>query len=302
MSRVDFTNPFVVARWLRCLEPKSSCGYLIKPNLSLPKRVLGFSFSSNSVGLRGPENVGASQTILGTSYAMGFGVNSGENWHDLLLSPDRWFNCGLPVGPEEWIRILDEKYRGSYERALFIYHPNVLQHAVTYLKWRQSNKTLFEFMNWKSGRMECLRLWIKRRLQYRRRLADGTVAYVSGVRCNAHYARVNLEKDAELVSTSVARIGALLKRFRSVTVVKVPIKEHLAALQPSARPFQELAQEFENYWQVCAQGWIDHPDVRVVEAPLFAAEDYNPLDTHWSATGNRKFTEWLPGAVSGFEM
>lgn len=160
-TKIDFTNPFIVRRWLRMLETDDEIAYLIKPNISFSKREIGFSINSNRFGLRGPATADAKNVIIGTSFGMGFGVDIGKNWYELDLDTRNWFNAALPVGPREWCAILNRFYKGNFEHALFVYHPNVLQHGSAYLRWRDSGRNIFDFWGWRTSFTGCAKIKLK---------------------------------------------------------------------------------------------------------------------------------------------
>ena len=83
-TEINYRAPLQARRWIKLLKPHPVYDFLIKPNLKLPISKLGFLFSSNRLGLRSPDNISANTVFIGTSFAMGFAVNNGENWYDYI--------------------------------------------------------------------------------------------------------------------------------------------------------------------------------------------------------------------------
>jgi hypothetical protein len=120
----NFSNPLYGRKWLRLLHDDPISGIRIQPNLELPPRVLGFSFRSNSLGLRGPDDVHAPNVVFGTSFGMGFAVDNGLNWYEKCLD-NQWLNLSLPVGIRQIEALFDAVYQGPAQTALVLYHPNL---------------------------------------------------------------------------------------------------------------------------------------------------------------------------------
>lgn len=160
-------------RWLMLLRHDEVSSIRIVPDISLPMSVLGFTFSSNHNGLRGPSDEYAETIILGTSFAMGFGVDDGCNWYDAFPSKG-YFNASIPVGPRQWNSILNSCFKGKRTTALFIYHPNIWQHAINYEKLHVSKKTAFEYFNWKTGLLECALLQRRKLKEWHEKTLQGS--------------------------------------------------------------------------------------------------------------------------------
>ena len=58
---LDLTQPLQVRQYLRLLREDRLTGIRVRENLSVPKRRLGFSFSSNRFGLRGPHDTACTE-------------------------------------------------------------------------------------------------------------------------------------------------------------------------------------------------------------------------------------------------
>ena len=83
---LNLAFPLWTRKWLALLETDADVGIRIKKDLKLGREVLGFSFSSNRFGLRGPCDPTSSTAVFGTSYAMGFSVDDGDNWYDGFIA------------------------------------------------------------------------------------------------------------------------------------------------------------------------------------------------------------------------
>jgi hypothetical protein len=89
-----------------------------------------------------------------------------------------------------------------------------------------------------------------------------------------------------------------------VLAVRVPIKEDLAGRQGISEKLRHLAAHNDEWWNF----FSSHADgrVRAVELPsdAFEAADFHSYDTHWTTSGNEKFTRLVrpflqEAAVSG---
>ena len=160
--KLDFSHPLQARKWLKLLEPHKRFGFLIKRDKVLPQSLLGFSFSSNRLGLRGPCNQKAGIVCMGTSYAMGFSVNNGNNWWELMGSDsDNILNLGLPVGIAEWLELAKLYYNGKRDTLLLLYHANWYSHEEQYSRWRQTRQRVHEFFRWKTTLTDCTLLSLR---------------------------------------------------------------------------------------------------------------------------------------------
>jgi hypothetical protein len=299
--RVCFINPINGRLWLSLLEPHPRYGLLFKRNLHYPKGVLGFSFSSNEHGLRGPANPAAPGVILGTSFGMGLSVDDGDNWYDLLLDKDQWFNGSMPVGPQNHSNLLDDLYRGSYETLLYLYHPNLWKTAQGYVKAEESGQDIFQTLGWQTALWPTVALypkWLAKELYKTNqgwsvhRKWDGQDFYF-----NARYSYMPLSKNLPLAESQMAILNGLFRRFTHVIAVRTPIKEDLAGRDGMSDRLRTLAAHNDDWWNFFASNV--EPGVRAIELPTeaFGASDFLPYDTHWTATGNEKFARLVRPAL-----
>lgn len=161
----NFSNPMYGRKWLRLLREDPVSGIRILPNLDLPSRNLGFSFRSNSLGLRGPSNVSAPNVVIGTSFAMGFAVDNGLNWYEKCLD-GMWLNLGLPVGMRQIEALFNAEYQGPARTALVLYHPNTWMQTRVLEPCHTRGVSTFKAMSWQVGFWPCLKLYL-RRLRWR---------------------------------------------------------------------------------------------------------------------------------------
>ena len=285
---LDFTQPFQARKWLRLLLEDPTSGIRIKPNLHLGPEALGFSFTSNAYGLRGPSSSIASAVVLGTSYAMGFAVDRGQDWFDGLLRPDEWFNAGLPVGPQEWTGLLDAYHRGERRLALFIYHPNIWPSAIAYTRWRSSGTGVFRHFGWRIGTWGCLRLHFRRVRSRAALLREGKrIIFTShGQRfcldstyCNIRIAHCDLQAAA-------ANLQKLLNSFNKIICVRVPIKEEFLPEHLRNTHFDHAKQCYEDMWAFTRRVVSMNPNAVLSELGGFEIQHYHGFDTHLNAHGN----------------
>lgn len=294
---VNFSNPFNARMWLSQLVADSRHGLLFHPDLDLPRKALGFTFSTNRFGLRGPAAAEGGGVVLGTSFAMGLSVNNGENWWDLILDRDGWFNGGMPVSPRDHEAVLDDFYRGSYDTLLYLYHPNLWKTATGFEAARASGRTIFEQMRWSAELRDAAvgyPKWIARELakiwmglSLYRRWGGRTFHF------NASYNFLDPERNAAFLDDQTAVLARLFARFRRVVVVRVPIKEELGHLSGPSPRLDQLRANYEALWNRF-RGKLDPAiQVHTVPAADFDPDDFLPYDTHWSAAGNRRFAAAL---------
>ncbi len=302
--KIDFTNPFVVRKWLGMLNPDADIGYLMEKRMKYPSSKLGFSIDSNQFGLRGPSAEFAENVILGTSYGMGFGVDIGSNWYELGMDASNWFNAALPVGPCEWAEILNRFYRGSHKHALFIYHPNFMLHGVTYLKWKKTGKSVFEHLGWKTSLLDCAKIRIRSVARDRENRRVGRVLYVRDggevYKINSTYSSVS-ESDLGYLSEVYSALMRVLCRFERVTVVRVRIKEEMVPVDLQNDFLRRTFNQYDALWASAKDAMQRHDFISFHEAPSFGLSAYNPYDTHWNSKGNECFAKYLTTKFNNFE-
>jgi hypothetical protein len=294
---LDFFLPTQTRKWLALLEPDSRCGFRIRTNLDLPAGELGFSFRSNALGLRGPAAVGGGGVCLGTSFAMGFTVDNGENWYEQCLLPQEWLNLGLPVGEGQLESLLELHYEGAAETALVVYHPNFWYYAQRYAGWATSGQDVFSYFRWQTDPAACEKLeqsmLMMRRMKAAKGLAlecrlDGLDYYLETALWNFDF-----RAGAEFAERAAGTWRRMLSRFKRCLVVRFPIKQEV---WPSEGRNQALRATLDNYaegWSRFAGAMSALPNTDCVECPGFGLGDYFPLDGHWNATGNARFAAFV---------
>jgi hypothetical protein len=296
-KRVCFSNPISGRRWLNLLDAHPRFGLEFKPNLNFPAEVLGFSFATNRHGLRGPANAAAPGVILGTSFGMGLSVDNGSNWYDLLLDPERWFNGAMPVGIRNHVNLLDDLYRGSYDTLLYLYHPNIWKASQSFESAAQTGRNIFQTMGWKTGLRETLLFYPKWMTRECYKARDGLSVHSrwngQDFHFNARYAMIELKRNRDFAAAQMALLNQIFGRFTTVVAVRAPIKEDIAGSRGFTPLLEALAAHNNEWWSFFTANTASH--VRSFRLPdnEFVSVDFLPYDTHWSASGNRKFVELL---------
>lgn len=288
--------PLQGRKWLSLLETDDDVGFLIRKDLKLPPEVLGFGFSSNRFGLRGPCDPTSGTAIFGTSYAMGFSVDDGDNWYDGLFSRGA-MNYGLPVGLREFEVLFDRHHTGPCETAIFLYHPNIWAHVTYYVGWRQSGKTVFEHLRWDTSLTGALDR-SRQVVTMLRGTAAGrpVVAEISGEHwlLNPTYGKFDLEGGRADYEAGIASLLGILTRFERVLVFRVPTKEELAASLLDHAPLTALKANHLAGWDYFKSAVVSRLDhCTVDEGEEFTLGDHHRCDTHWNRAGNAKMRDLL---------
>jgi len=293
---LNLAFPLWTRKWLALLETDADVGIRIKKDLKLGREVLGFSFSSNRFGLRGPCDPTSSTAVFGTSYAMGFSVDDGDNWYDGLFR-DGAMNYGLPVGLREFEILFDRHHAGTCGTAIFFYHPNIWSHVSSYARWRLGGKTTFEHFRWDTSLQGAL----EKSLQMVKTLR-GTgagrplVAEILGRHwlLNPAYARFDLDGGRAEYEAGVDALLRVLTRFDRVLVFRIPTKEELAVPHLDHAPFAALREDHLRGWAYFKAAVVARLKTCVVhEGEGFTLADHHPCDTHWNRAGNAKMRDLL---------
>lgn len=294
---LNMASPLQTRKWLSVLETTDETGILIGRNLDLQSDVLGFRFTSNRHGLRGPCDTNASTVVFGTSYAMGFSVDDGDNWYDDGLFRRGALNLGLPVGLREFEILLNRLHTGPCETAVFFYHPNIWSHHFSYASWRQSGQSTFEHFRWDmtlTGALERT----GRMIEVMRGKAAGRpiVAEIDGVYhlLNPCYSRFDIDRHRAIYDAGSATILGVLRRFRRVLVFRIPTKEELSVRHLEYAPLVALRINHLDGWRYFETKVVSRLANCVVhDGAGYSLTDYLPCDTHWSREGNSKMKELL---------
>lgn len=290
---VNFTNPLNGRRWLQLLVSDPRHGIRFRPDLELDRSELGFSFRTNTLGLRGPRATGAPNVLLGTSFAMGLSVDNGDNWYERLLEPGQWFNAAMPVGPRNHVRLLDDMYTGSGQTLLYLYHPNLWKTAQGYLKADREGRDIFSVLRWKTDRASTWRLYGRWAIKEMAKTGSGFSHYarIDGAPWyfNSGYARLDFAANSALFEEVMSQISGLFARFDKVLVIRVPIKEELAADLGFSPRLGALSAGYGRFWEAFCGRVAPHVLTHALPRAEFSFADFLPYDTHWSVQGNQTF-------------
>ena len=293
----NMSFPLQGRKWLSLLEEDRRFGLRIRPDLDLDRSHLGFTFSSNRLGLRGPCAAAGPGVIFGTSYAMGFAVDNGCNWYDDPLFHKEFLNLGLPVGFSHMREMLDQHYTGPGETGVFLYHPNIWTFCVDFARWQASGQSLFDFMRWQTGLEAALEKSLARVRATTPTGMDGQIIEKIGDRhylFNPNYALFNPDKFAIYYATGADDLKQISRRFKRFIAIRIPMKEELAA---DLTAHHALVRLTENH----RAGWAHFKSVISEAAPgaefydnlPLTLTDYHPCDTHWNEGGNACFQRHL---------
>jgi len=296
INNLNMAFPMQGRKWLRLLEEHPDFGLRIKPSLKLGEAYLGFQFSSNALGLRGPANCHGKGVILGTSFAMGFAVDDGQNWYDTPLFHNDFLNLGLPVGLGQMQAMLDHHYAGSANTAIFVYHPNIWTTCADFARWQTSGQTLFESMRWETD----LAAALDKSLAKVRAIETGAGGQIIEMLDNRHYllntnyATFNPDQFGACYADATTHLNAISARFKKLIVIRVPIKEELAAGHTPHDSLHRLCDNHQQGWAAFKEALSKTaPHAEVHENLFFSLTDYHPYDTHWNENGNNRFREHI---------
>jgi len=294
---VNFSNPINGRQWLQLLRPDTRYGITFIPNLTIPKKQLGFSFSSNNLGLRGPNATCAEGVILGTSFAMGLSVDNGCNWYDLLMEPDHWFNAAMPVGPFNHAMLLEDHYIGSGKTLLYLYHPNLWKIAQGYEAAKAKGCNIFEKMGWKTDMFNIIKL-------YPRWIIKEVVKSISGFSVyrkwngkdyhfNAHYSWFDPVAGQDFALAQMEELNRVFSKFDRIIAIRTPIKEDSLPLIEASPRLMALRDNYEKMWQLFQDQVGEHVCCHSLDHSLFTEQHFHPFDTHWNAEGNALFAHLI---------
>ena len=294
---VNLSHPLKATQWLRLLEPDLRYGLRFHPHLDIDKKLLGFSFQSNSLGFRGPAAGDGKAMLLGTSFAMGLSVNNGLNWYDEFLDPNEWLNCAMPVGPRNQLAVVEDFYGGEGHVLLYIYHPNLWRTAQNFENAAKKGVDIFTHLGWKTRRRSMLTLYPQWLAKEVAKLSMGKSVYRNwGGRwfyLNAVYNFLDIATGADLVGSCIELLNAVFSRFSKVIVIRSPIKEDSVPKNLRTPRLNALNENYEFYWEMFRASFGDHVHCYRLDHTAFGPEHFLPFDTHWSAEGNLLFREMI---------
>jgi hypothetical protein len=298
---MDFFLPLQTRKWLQCLVEDPVSGLRIIPGLKLDADVLGFTFASNDLGLRGPANPEAPNVVLGTSFAMGFCVDNGDNWFELCLDPGEWLNLGLPVGAGHLAALMTHLHTGKRGTALVVYHPTFWPYTRQYLALARSGLGAFDFFGWKTDKKACLDLQLGTLARRKEKIRTGQALSISHKGreyfVDATILRYDFNSAWDDFLAGLSFWETMLTGFEKVIVVRAYTKQELC---PSRFENRELLAAKANYqlgWALFKKFLGPLPGIRFHEPRGFGLEHHLPLDGHWDGSGNALFAEqvacWL---------
>lgn len=286
----NFAFPLQARKWLSQLENDQVSGIRIKKNLSLEPDVMGFSFASNALGLRGPCDASSPTVFFGTSYAMGFSVDNGQNWYDGLNFADGALNLGLPVGVQEHANLLAKYHTGPRGTAILLYHPNIWAHIASYRAWRSSNKPAFEHFRWETG----LATAMTRAARTVANVAAGNLGSSIVAELddrifllNSTYARFDPALVDSVYREAAILLLGILRSFDRTYVFRVPTKEDFASRLLDNEALRAQRANHQEGWAFFRTLVISElGNCEIDEGDSFSLADYHSCDTHWNAHGN----------------
>lgn len=289
---LDFTSPMKARKWLRLLREDNELGFVLPKNYSRGRDYLGFDFSTNELGLRGPSCLSSGKVILGTSYAMGFSVNDGENWYDMSPKLQNYLNLGMPVGIRQMYNRLLRTAVSNNDELLFLYHPNILTFTAAFENAHIRNQSMFDYFKWKKGYFACLKLAMTKKTSVKANRYCYQHHGEEMFRLDTRYCILSAEDKKIALDVLPEVLSCLFKCFRVVRVVRCHVKEEIAAKGGEVR-LRCLDDTHQENWAWFSNLCKAFGHVHLYEPDIFEMEDYMPLDTHWSRSGNQKFTGYL---------
>ena len=224
---------------------------------------------------------------------MGLSVDNGDNWYEHLLAPGQWFNAAMPVGPLNQTRLLEDLYTGSGRTLVYLYHPNLWKTAQGYLVADREGRDIFSVLRWKTDRASTWRLFFRWVMKEAAKAGSGISHYAridsAPWYFNAGYAHLDFDRNTALFEEVMGHAERLFARFDKVVVLRVPIKEELAADRDFSPRLRTLAAGYDRFWDAFRQRVAAHVTTHALPRDRFAFADFLPYDTHWSARGNQTF-------------
>jgi hypothetical protein len=296
-KQVNLSSPKYSTEWLRAMKPSLRYGLSFRENLSLDRKTLGFSFRSNSYGLKGPDNVHSDTIICGTSYGLGIGVDEGANWYDLNDCISDYFNISFPVGTQNHLNRLEDLYKGNHKNIIYIYHPNLWVTSLGFRDADQAGMDVFSFKKWKTDWFSTLKLKLMHPIKMIVRLKRKNIRLIKLLKVfqvNTRYSYINKIKYSKFISSEINLLSKLFKKFDNVLILRVPIKEQLIPKKYSCSKLKELNNNYDELWGGFVKEILKDNTQNINISDLtdkFDLSHYHPFDTHWNAKGNELFYE-----------
>lgn len=295
---INFSNPFRGRVWLSTLQPHYRHGIKFYPNLNFAREVLGFTFKTNNLGLRGLGMARAPNVVLGTSFAMGLSVDEGENWYQLLLDESLWFNAAMPVGIENSLMIIDDLYEGGRDTLIYLYHPNIWRVSESYHAAYRERKTIFTKQGWKTDMGSVIKLYPKWLIKEGIKWMIGKSLYCRWDEKQFHfdttYNAFNLNQSRRKFSLKQMNLlNDLFSSFKKVIVIRVPIKEDSVPLSHKTKALKKLRDGYDEMWSFFKDNINANVACYSLDHSEFSSDHFHPYDTHWNKVGNKVFADRL---------
>lgn len=292
---INFSNPFNSRRWLAILVPSKISGLHFIKNYVSGKKYLGFSFKSNSLGLRGGEDSNSKNVIMGTSFAMGLGVDIGCNWYDSLKESD-WMNLGMPVSIFYQKKMLKTFYNGGHETLIYIYHPNIWKVSYDYYSANRMGLNIFKFKGWRTDYFSTIKYFIKWIIKETIKILQHKSIYTKWedkyFHFNPTYNFFDIKSKSNFIDQELNNLDSIFKCFKKVYVIRVPIKEQVYQKKSCKynRCLNKTINNYDTLWNKTKKNLSSKKNTFLeLDINQFNAEDFLNFDTHWSEKGNKKF-------------
>jgi hypothetical protein len=269
----------------------------------LKKRTLGFSFTSNRLGLRGPDNINAKNVFIGTSFTMGFAVNNGENWYDNIPDWRNFLNLGLPVGIEQLIALRNNFHSGVPKKLYLMYHPNFWSVSYRSLLLRQRKRNIFS--QWETGLINCIQLqWLQAR-KLKKRLNEGKIIKIK------HNDRIffldpawecfDFQRNKRFQLRFLNKLFVLANRFEQVHLIPVFPKEAYMPDSYWKLKFKATLKNYQFGLDLVIRRLKSMHNFFVHDLGKFSLENFHSWDTHWNNSGNELFYNRLAKLFTEFQ-
>ena len=305
-SRVNVGFPLVSRRWLSLLEDHDRHGFKFIPRIDIKSRKpLGFTFKSNRHGFHGGDDLTRETVILGTSFAMGMSVDEGCNWHQL----DKYFsdsccNFGMPVDALSHLNVLDDLYRGRYEQLIYIYHPNIWSIAKSFQLSRQLGMPISEYYKWDcrySAIPYQMTKWVVKRIL--RRVDSEVISGHGRLEYSNRYCAWDNGSDLNLTvfKSALSDMRTLFARFKSVKIVRVPVKEQALYAVTSNMRLKSIVTNYDDnfrlFCEALSSGNQRHISIADLTTKMLDIENFLPFDNHLSPRGNELLCKLVKEAL-----
>lgn len=279
--------------WISSLRSHKRWGLTFSPNTFLDKSLLGFTNLSNSLGFKGTDKE-SDNVILGTSFALGVGVDEGFNWYNNNKF-DSYFNLSFPVGNDNHLNKLKDLVI-SGNRLIYLYHPNMLVTSFIFNQAENANKTIFEFMKWKES--GSIIFYIKYYTKFIAKLFKGRIFIgfhnKKPYLLDNEYCYFPVKEHSEFLKRELQILESIFRMFKKVYFVRVPIREEL-----SKKTHNILKKDIIFNFNAVINHISKLKNIKLIDStPIFSLDDYHQFDNHWNVNGNQKFARFLLRAIN----